>query len=623
MSALLSPTPETRPLQGMRLPFVPVDDPVLPLPSVAEMEAAMQEHPHEFLTWLRERQDGLEARRRDPLRHGFEPKIWNVVDDLLVAGKKIVLIDPPTGAPKTILGGSEVYLSGGNRSSKTEFAASRIVRVLVGKINARTWCFHTTGPSSIAMQQPRIWKYLPPEWKTVRKHTIADIKYGQKNGFAGITPTFVGPNGSQNWFKNYAQGIGTIEGEELDAAWFDELVPYDFIDTTRYRLTDRRGIMIITFTPVEGYTPTVAELTEGAVDALRVPAVYLPKIGPGKVPTGEYETVPRVQMGNLHKQPNLRIVYFHITDNPFSNPEEIVIKARARGRTGILERCYGVAEKLGGTMFPTFNRAVHTITRAQFEEACREGTNYQLGDPCSGRNFFMFWARALPGGQTVIYREWPSPGQFIQGIGDPGPWAEFDASKPDGKRGPAQRPWGFGLVRIIEEILRAEGWRDEEISEAIARRDCSKPRAVAGGKNGKGKMENGRAAEVIFERLLDSRFGNAPTITRNSTETLIDALADLGMVFEPTNGEHLREGIDRIHDLLYCNREKPLGPENRPRLLVVEDCVNVIWAFTNWTGLDGQHGACKDPMDLVRYLALREPEHFTADDLKPRGGGAY
>jgi hypothetical protein len=594
------------------LPFVPVDDPVLPLPSQEEMEEALRSHPQQFTEYLIDRQDRIAARDADPFKHGWEPAIWNVVDDLLCRGTKVVLVDPADGTPKEILGGSKVFVSGGNRSSKSEYAASRIVRTLVRKATARTWCFHTTGPTSISMQQPRVWKYLPLEWKQLRKHKVADIKYSQKNGFAGVSPTFVAPNGSQNWFKNYAQDLDTVEGEELDAVWMDELMPMAYIESVSFRLTTRNGLLILTFTAVKGYTATVKTLLIGATDVLRVPATLLPKHDAEGRQIG-FEEVPRVQQG---RDPDMKIIYFHIFDNVFGGIEEVVNTAKGIGKDAVLLRCYGVPTKQIGAQFPTFRQSVHVITKDQVEKLAGTGTNYHYVDPCSGRNWFHIWARLLPDERTIlVYREWPTPGGYVAGIGDPGWWAEPDGEKHDGKRGPAQDPFGFGHERNIEETLGAEGWTPAEIAAAIEAEDCyTLPPA---------KNEPGRRVEEIFMRFIDSRFGNAPTVTRSETKTLVDSMAELGMRFEPAPGEHQKEGIEEINTLLYYNAEKEIGPDNKPRLVIAENCRNVIWALENWTGMDGAHGACKDPIDLLRYLALSDPTYVGEEAFLVRKGGSY
>src|SRR4051812_38615651 len=126
--------------------------------------------------------------------------------------------------------------------------------------------------------------------------------------------------------------------------------------------------------------------------------------------------------------------------------------------------------------------------------------------------------------------------------------------------------------------------------------------------------------EEMFERLMDSRFGAAPTLARNESKTLIESMAELGLEFEPAPGEHQRDGIDQVNDLLYYDAEKPIGPANKPRLLILETCKNVIWALENWTGRDGPQGACKAFIDLLRYRALNPRVYFPPEALVCRGG---
>ncbi len=600
-----------------KLGFVPSANPGWPLPDAERLMAAVRETPEELAEFLRQREERIQRAEKDQLRYGYEPDIWHVVDDLLCAGKTVTLIDPIAGVPREIVAGSEVYISGANRSSKSQYAARTIVKACVDKRKVRAWCFHATGPRSLAQQQPRVWQYIPPAWKAIRKHPIAYLRYKPATGFSGEPPTFIGPNASQCWFMNYAMDVGGLEGDEIDIAWMTELVPFQFIEAVRFRLAQRAGRLILDFTPAGGYTPTVGQLIENAQDVVRVKAELLPK---PETKLG-CETVPRVQRADPNRNPQLSIVYFHLADNPFANAEEVIKKARAGGRKKILERVYGVAEKLAGNLFPTFKRAAHVITEAQWRtlKAAGDGTRKHYVDPCSGRNWAMLWAEALPDEHTlVVYREWPCPGVPIRGLGDPGWWAEFDANKPDGKRGDAQQPWGFSLERYFDEILHAEGWSDEEIERAKAIRNCEvlPHRPLRDGKKP-------APVESIWERDIDSRFGAAPTVTKSESTTLIDSMGELGMHFEPAPGEHQREGIDALHDLLYFDDQRAIDPLNRPRLLVHECCQNTIMTLENYTGADGAHGAMKDFFDLLRYMALAPPEYYPAEQLQTRGGGSY
>ena len=186
-----------------------------------------------------------------------------------------------------------------------------------------------------------------------------------------------------------------------------------------------------------------------------------------------------------------------------------------------------------------------------------------------------------------MYREWPShgwPGAYIRGVGDPGPWATPSSTKYDGERGPAQTPFGFGLGRYKQEILEREG------------------------------------EEEIFERWMDSRYGASPTTQFEGNTTLIEQMEGLGLTFMAASGKSIREGIDLINDKLYWDEgtklgefSKSLARVNVPQLMVSERCPNVIFALKEWTGKDGNEGACKDFVDLLRYALLAELSYIGED----------
>ena len=109
----------------------------------------------------------------------------------------------------------------------------------------------------------------------------------------------------------------------------------------------------------------------------------------------------------------------------------------------------------------------------------------------------MIWVACPAPDRWIIYREWPSHGHlgaYVDGFGDPGPWTVM-SKNPDGAPGPAQKTFGFGLARYVDEILR---------------------------------IENG---EEIAERWIDSRYATARVLDRETTTTLIQQLDELGMFF--------------------------------------------------------------------------------------------
>jgi hypothetical protein len=254
---------------------------------------------------------------------------------------------------------------------------------------------------------------------------------------------------------------------------------------------------------------------------------------------------------------------------------------------------YGILSQGSAQQFPKFNDAVHVIDPTRIPA---KGTNFHVVDPCDGRNWFMVWVRIDAQGRWFVYREWPStghPGAYIPGRGDPGPWA-LPGQPADGVRGPAQQPFGFGLERYIQEILRLE------------------------------------EKEEIAERWMDSRYAANPTTTKEGSTTHIEQLAELGMEFLAASGKEIAEGTGLINDKLDYDNETELGkfsPRlarlNEPKLFVSRNCPNVIYALREWTNKDKQHGACKDPVDVLRYATLAGLDYIGADAYTWQGGGSY
>jgi hypothetical protein len=199
----------------------------------------------------------------------------------------------------------------------------------------------------------------------------------------------------------------------------------------------------------------------------------------------------------------------------------------------------------------------------------------------------MIWILVDAKRRCFVYREWPSPNTYVEGVGLPGPWAEPDGKKADGRRGLAQQPFGFGLRRYKDEVERLE------------------------------------AGEEVFERWMDSRYGNASTVAKESPTTLIEECEEIGLTFRPTPGENIDEGIDLINSLLDYDATEPISALNEPRLYVTENCENVRYALAEWTGQDGRHGACKDPIDVLRYACLADIRYIGDEALLCVGGGSY
>lgn len=628
--------------------------PVCPLPDEAWLRAHTSE---ELIQYLLDRDEVIKGYAEDPLNKGWEPGTWKILDALcgfpwmedtkekrewsLKVRRKLLHQDP---AIRVLL------LQGGNRGSKSEWASSRVMKLLLWAPGKRAWCLHQDMKMSRQYQQPLLYKYLPPELKTEKgiKKQRTYIAYKEQTGFSD--EHFNLHNGSDCSFRFYEQKIESIQGGELDIVWADELMPATWVKEMKARVATRTGWLIISFTPVTGYTPTVKMFIDKAQTTIESTAFVIPTDGgevrldlalqgedPLKwledqpagapIPEGrEFAKVPRVM--RCAADPKIGVFFFHSFDNPFGNPTNLYSLYASETAEGKKMRFYGVATKLAQNMFPKFNVLVHVVPR---ERIPKQGTRYQVVDPCSGRNWAMAWAlvdEAVIGKRFFFYRNWPAQGQYVPGEGDMGAWAE-PGDKHDGEMGPAQRTLGWGLERYQQEIYRVEGRSDWE-QPAAPRARASRGRSDSGDPDLQPdpvRVRRHRArrpdeGEDVYERIMDSRFGAQPNQTREGTTTLLEECAEIGLDFVPASGGQTTDDDEKvqwthlINNLLDYDATQPVSALNSPRLFVSEDCAEIIFALQNWTGIDGKKGACKDFIDLVKYLVLHDPDDWSSDNMK-------
>ena len=534
------------------LAFVPAPHPVLYTPTPQDIALYIKNRGIDWtVEMLQLREDKIYAEKKDPYRHGYEGPHFLAATEMFKAN-------------------DELLVSGGNRAGKTEWAAKRVAIVLAGIPDARVWCLHTTHMSSVQMQQPVVHKYLPAEYKMAKKTKTTNVSYTQKNGFS--EGSFVLPNKSQCFFLNYSQDRKVIEGGEVDLIWCDELVPLDWLETLRYRIVTRRGKLLVTFTPITGYTPVVKEYLAGArvLEWRDAPmlgdGVHVPGGQPGKMPY-------RAKCW----RPNAAAIWFHSDFNKYSPYDQLEKTLAGRSKHEMKIRAYGWAESLSGAQFPKFGE--HNIISP--DKIPKEGTNYMCVDPAGARNWFMLWLRVDEQGRRYVYREWPD-----MSVGE---WA-LPGEKVDGKEGMGQRNnAGRGINQYRDLIRSMEG--DEE----------------------------------IFMRYIDPRAGATQAAGQDGGTSLIELLADGedGMEMTPAAGVRVEEGVALINDWLAWDREQPLSMLNEPGLYVSSDCQNLIYAMREWTGQDGDKGATKDPIDVLRYLAVMSPEHNEKGAFAAVGGGNY
>jgi phage terminase large subunit-like protein len=543
--------------------FPLTEHPILPMPSPEERMTMVENvGPERVMELFILRENRIRAELTDPCRYGVEFESWNDCDKLVDQF-------------------NETLILGGNRASKTEYAAKRMVQAFVGtdlngkmpnwlkekaaKRGIRIWCLHTTHMTSVAMQQTVFHKYLPPELKAAKRNNHTQISFTQKNGFTDNTCVYMQ---NQIWFLNYSQDIKIVEGGEVDYVWCDELVPQDWLETLRYRLVTRNGKLLVTFTPIQGYTQTVKEFITSSKITSWKESELLPNNNVVGVPKGN---MPYIAEHNYGRH---GVIWFHSKLNPYNNWERMKQTLKNRSSHDIKIRAYGWAEQTAGSQFPMFGD--HNIFKDPVTERVPDGTNFMVCDPAGARNWFMLWARIDSSGTIWVYREWPD-----QSYGE---WA-LPGDKPDGRPGPAQKQGaGKGVDEYTDMILSLERHADK--------------------------------SEEIAERYIDPRSAGTEAIAKEGGVTLLDLLmqADNPLYFTPAVAVTVDERVLIINDLLCFNREFPLEiGSNHPKLMVHEDCRNLIYSMREWTGLDGQKGASKDPIDALGYLVVMQPQHTSSE----------
>lgn len=536
--------------------------------------------------WLTRREEGIAQAINDPLRYGFKPGAWDLAD-------------------RACSDYTEVLLSGANREGKTEYAARKAVDVLVSGPGRKAAFFHSSEKSSIRQQQPRVHLTLPPEWRSIGKlkgDRVTNVLYTVQNGFSG--GAFVLPNGSEGYFFNYKQDVEVFEGYEFDVVWFDELTPLPFLEAMRFRLGHRRTLVLVTFTPVTGYTRTVAEFVSSPgmqiLETARAPLLPANRVLVKGCPDGH---MPKFMASEVTKR---AMVFFHLFENPMAPSDEVKKKLEGAPEEKIKIRAYGWAEKMVGGVFARYGRE-HMKTREAFDALVEKGgTRYVSVDPGGTKNWFIKWYFVTPSGWTIVYREWPAYQDF-------GEWA-LPGDKIDGiwRAGPAQRAdAGAGIREYKRRMLEAEGWVWDD---------------------GRGEWDGSHAEEIEI-RFIDPRMGGAFVQDDEDGTSIIELLADeqldpqgrvVGpeMIFEQAPASGVDETAQMIHEHMEWNPTEPLTAMNCPRWYVVEDCIQSDLAYREWTN-PGEKCALKDIIDCDRYFVKADMGFIEANSYASKGGGSY
>lgn len=638
--------------------FTPTEPhPVLQLPS-PELAATMGAESWLKAMQLRERAIAREL--ASPLWNAWESPIWRVCDALWGAPwlpeAEAAAIRENLGFRKPV---NILTLLGGWGSSKTEYAANRMSRLMQQRAHGIFWFLHETVPSAVDQQHPIVYKYLSPNLKSAKAilEQTTYIAYKEKTGFSD--GSFVLPNHTRGRFWTYQGGVDALQGPTVHGAWGDELMPPEFLTAVGSRVGRANGVFFVTFAPIHGHTPTVQELCDGA-DVRREIIAYLnPEDGgPRDVPRylglteaeygplrafferkekppfpnvpwsrpedcsawlrGESGQLPPPPGRSFKKLPRVlkpvdpeesrAVVLFNGSDNPYGKPLSVfALNASVSEELGN-RYFYGYTKQSKARMFPKFDRKVHVVPDAAVPGF---GTNFLWIDP-AGRNFFMSWLRFTPRA-VYLYREWPGNYE-VPGHGVPGPWALPHGKLGDGQMGPAQDPFGFGLADYKAEIARLEGWKDllKPKPDSLSKADWVKSMFA----------ENG-AREVVLRRFIDSRFASTPHMENDRPVTMLQNFAEIGLFFETTPGDDINEGVVKINDWLTYETTRPIDALNCPTLYIAESCKNTIFALETWKNAEKGKGATKDPIDNLRYAALQGVGYVAPDAYASSGGGSY
>ena len=560
--------------------------PILHIPTQEEAKAMLEAG--SLAEYYQKREQLIELEKVDPFNFGADWHNTKGIEPKLPQNPRGIFahwsdVDKAIENPDADI----IYIFGGNRGGKSRYVASRVSRLMVNKPDYRIWCCHSSNDSSIQVQQPYIWEYLPHEWKNQKRNvrSVVNISFTQKNGFS--KGTFVGINKSQCWFKNYTQDLGTMEGTELDLIWMDELVPLSWIQTLKYRLVTRKGKMIVTFTPIEGYTPTVKDAMEGAVIEETQNASLISPESPVNiqgVPRGHMPTQARTRNGRG------KIFWFFTEWNPFNPFDSMERTLRGRTREEVEIRGYGYVSNPVVGKFPSFTDANIVLP----EDVPKSGTNYMCVDPTGGdRNWFMLWLRVDDLGRMFVYREWPDFKNY-------GEWA-LPSNKLDGKPGPAQTAdCGRNIneyKKLVRELERLDGG--------------------------------------INERYIDPRSGRSSVLSqKENSQSLIDLLAfpergaggvpiQDGLLFTPAATLEIDETCAMVNDLFRYDKGEDLSILNEPKLYISNDCKNLIYSLQTWTNEDKQKGASKDPIDVLRYMISMDPCYVDKGQVYCTEAGSY
>lgn len=598
--------------------------PTAPLPTVEWIVAQGQSRGPSWVdSFHRQREEAIAREVHDPLVYGWEQPPVAIMRQLFEGtyvpgafGTSMVNSQWSMVKPA-----NDIVLLGGNGSGKTEVQGKFAMEVLTAKPTREARCFSQNEQTSVRYIQRAMYRYLPPALRKVKRQgTTTKISYSEATGFS--ENLFILPNHGTGLFptyKGYQQDPKSVEGGEADIVTWDEEAPAELLKTLRFRVHKKGGVMLGGFTPVDGYTETVAEYVEGAkiIECIPARAVewdwwnrtwkwgrwLLPKnkeLVKG-CPPGHVPFVIQSGQGNGRRFAVVMPTVF----NPYTNVEAIIGEVDGKPIEDALMRLWGWTSKLARKAFPNFSE-VHIVPPGRVPPL-NTLTIWHWADPHGDRNWFMNWTGVDAFGNKWTFMDWPGPPE--------GDWA-LPGSKPDGKIGPAQTLGGGKSFNDYKRlIMELEGWRVSE--------------------DGSWKLGDRKRTEEqfetfeVFDRQMDPRPAGTSVPSDEDSRTFIDHMGDAirsvssgtviapGLHFQAGPDCSIEEGKQWVNEWINAgwDPKQEVTPMNCPKWYIASTCVNTIWALRTYTGVDGLKGACKDPIDCLKGLSKSGIRHVPKGSL--------
>ncbi len=542
---------------------------LLPIPT--DEEVAVMD-PEELLEVYNRREKAIQNETTDPYHYGYELPSWKRSWEMWEDWRVLLLL-------------------GANRSSKTEFGAKTVVKAALENPRSLIYCFSQNEQTSLLVQQPAIYRYLPANLKRKSTSSVQYISYKEQTGFAERSLIF--PNGSRIIFKFYSQwqqDDTILEGMQLGSAnpewvnvgaWLDEyLLGMDLLDRLYIRLATHKAKMLLTFTPKDGITETVSNFIKDAVTVENTKTKTLSKLH--GMPEKE---IPVVQE---NRGKSACLVYFHTEDNPWGGYGEVVGICQSKNDWKYtITALYGVPTKSYESKFPKFSRDVNVVSADKIPT--KNITRYQIIDPAGKKSWFMAWIAVDVAGTFWVYKEYPGVDVGEWGVqGKNGKWVEGEGAKTQ----------GLGLRDYIEISYQIEGREHKD-------------GAWVGG-------------DDIFDRLIDPRLGAARYQGADNDSSIMEDLEDLDFPVSPAPGDDIEDGLQKLIDLMSYDQKKEIDGMNRPHFYISDECENIIKALSEYTGDGGMKEIWKDPIDVLRYAAAADIDHVAPSAcLTTRRAGGY